>query len=636
MKYSFIFVCQQGELEIKSMLLAASLRRFLRGEYELVAAIPQPASRWGMVSEKTLALMQALKVRSVPITNRLDENYPIGHKVACLGIETSAKNVVFLDSDILCLQEFCPDTVFDAPFGAKPVDLANFARGDAAPWQPVYDLFQLPLPKERVISTTSGELILPYFNAGVVAVQNGLNFGSVWEECCRKIDAAPSITNKRPWLDQIGLAVAVSRLKLKYRCLDERFNFPAHLKPLLQLKIPNISEPHFVENFFRNSTSRTVERILKPSLCHYHWPSVIRREPLLNQLVVELAETYPLLKQLILDSNEWAPLLKPYTLSKSSSSRFPMGSGTIWNNLKEQLDKRVRLTKTHQCADRLSTRRKPPSFFPPEAIITGIPRSGTSYLCRLLHSLPDCVVINEPTQIFEPLKNNLTYWQVATFYRELRRDILDAKPVQNKLSDGQLIEDTAVIDVITSYQPQVSRPDFLLCTKNTLAYMARLPQLKQVLPHAPIIAGVRHPLDTIASWKTSFPHLKQALVTEFPVGHVHDPFLAQWQQQRLAEIAATSEEALKRALLWRYLAEIVIMNAHQLIVVRYEELVTQPMTVLKTILRSIDNAPPLLSKITKIKPSTVRQQRQVLDETDLLAIGDVCGECAVALGYTLN
>jgi len=609
------------------MLLAASLRRFLRCQYELVAAISQP------VSEKTLALMQALEVRSVPITNHLDENYPIGNKVACLGIETSADKIVFLDSDILCLREFCPDTVFDAPFAAKPVDLANFSRGEAVPWRPVYELFQLPLPKERVISSTNGELILPYFNAGVIAVQNGLNFGAVWEECCRKIDAAPSITDKRPWLDQIGLAVTVSLLKLKYRCLDERFNFPAHLKPLLQLKIPKLSDPHLIEKFFRNSTSQTVEKVLKPLLCHYHWPTVIRREPLLNQLVVELAETYPLLKQLILDSNEWAPLLKPYTLSKSSSSRFSIGSGAIWKNLTEKLGERVRLAKTHHCADSLSTLPKPPSFFPPEAIITGIPRSGTSYLCRLLHSLPDCVVINEPTQIFEPLKNNLTYWQVATFYRELRRDILDAKPIENKLSNGQLIEDTAVIDVRTSSQPQVSRPDFLLCTKNTLAYMARLPQLRQVLPHAPIIACVRHPLDTIASWKTSFPHLKQALVTEFPVGHVHDPFLAQWQQQRLAEIAATPEEALKRALLWRYLAEIVIMNAHQLIVVRYEELVTQPVTVLKTILRSIENAPPLLSKTAQIKPSTVRQQRQVLDENDLQAIGDVCGESAVALGY---
>ncbi|MCK5521893.1 MAG: sulfotransferase, partial [Thiomargarita sp.] len=163
--------------------------------------------------------------------------------------------------------------------------------------------------------------------------------------------------------------------------------------------------------------------------------------------------------------------------------------------------------------------------------------------------------------------------------------------------------------------------------------MARLSQLKQVLPNIPIMACVRHPIDTIASWKTSFPHLKQALVTDFPVGHVNDPFLAQWQRQRLVEIAATPNEALKRALLWRYLADILLMGkTEQLILIHYEKLVTQPLKVLKSIQRQIPDAPPLYNT-NKIIPSTVRQKREVLDKTDLQAIGDICGECAVALGY---
>jgi len=572
MKYCFIFVCQQGELEIKSMLLAASLKRYLRCEYKLVAAIPQPVSRWGTISDDTQALMQTLRIRSVPITNNIDENYPIGNKVACLGIETSADKIVFLDSDILCLREFSPQ--FEAPFNAKPTDLATFTD-----WQPVYDLFQLPLPDWRMISTTSGDLMLPYFNAGVIAIQNGLGFGQLWEDCCRKIDAAASITNKRPWLDQIALPITVSLLNLKHNCLDERFNYPAHLKPLPQSL---------------------------PFLAHYHWASVIRREPRLNQLVVELVKDYPVLQKFLLNMPEWAQLLKPYNLQKSPRRLF--SRPFAWQNNKLIFPKNQ-----------------------PQAIITGISRSGTSYLCRLLHTLPNCVVINEPTQIFAPLINELRPWQIATFYQELRRDILDGKPVENKVHNGQLIEDTAVVDTRTHYQPTVSRADFLLCTKNTLTYLSRLPQLKSVMPHATMIACVRHPLDTIASWKTSFPHLKNATVTEFPVGHVNDPFLSAWQRQRLAEIAASSNIALKRALLWRYLAEIVLMNAHH-IIVRYEELVTKPITVLKTILQQIPNAPPF-DNTNKIAASTVRQKREVLDEFDLQAVFDICGECMVELGY---
>jgi len=592
MKYCFVFICQSGELEIKSMLLAASLKRYLRCEYELVAAIPQPTTRWGSLSQNTLNLMQTLGVRSAQIINRIDENYPIGNKVSCLGVETSASQIVFLDSDILCLRTFSP--LFDAPFQAKPADLSTFTPENNQ-WQPVYDLFQLPLPTERVISSTSGQLMLPYFNAGVIAVQNGLGFAQVWEACCQKIDAAASISNKRPWLDQIALPIAVNQLGLKYKCFDERFNYPAHLKPLS-------NSPEFL-----------------PFLCHYHWSHIIRREPGLNQLVKALAETYPLLKTLILASEPWAQLLKPYTSLK------PVRFFPLINLPKpDRFWKPVRFLKNLEKKHLINNRV--------EAIITGIPRSGTSYLCRLLHTIPDCVVINEPAPIFTPLTNDLIPWQIATFYQDLRRDILDGLPVENKVQHGQVIEDTAIIDVRAPYQPVVSRPDFLLCTKNTLTYMARLPQLKQVLPHAPIIACVRHPIDTIASWKTSFPHLKQAAVTEFPVGHVTDPFLAPWQHQRLAEIAATPAEALKRALLWRYLAEIILINAHQLILVHYEKLVTQPVKVLKSILQHIPDAPPLYNT-KKISASTVRQKREVLDDNDLQAIGDICGETAVALGY---
>ncbi len=155
------------------------------------------------------------------------------------------------------------------------------------------------------------------------------------------------------------------------------------------------------------------------------------------------------------------------------------------------------------------------------------------------------------------------------------------------------------------------------------------------MPHAPIIACVRNPLDTIASWKTTFAHLKYATVTDFPVGHVNDPFLSPWQRESLAEIAATPKDALKRALLWRYLAECILTDAAQLTVVRYEELVLEPIKVLQTILAHIPNA-PLLQGIDKITPSTVRQKRELLDIDDIQAIREICSQYATELGYSFS
>ena len=82
MKYCFVFVCQQGELEIKSALLAASLKHFLRCRHELVAALPEPEAVWGRPSDATLALLDQLGVRQVPINNPISPDYPIGNKLA--------------------------------------------------------------------------------------------------------------------------------------------------------------------------------------------------------------------------------------------------------------------------------------------------------------------------------------------------------------------------------------------------------------------------------------------------------------------------------------------------------------------------------------------------------------------------
>lgn len=306
MKYCFIFVCQQGGLELKSMLLAASLKRYLRCDYECVAAIPQPATQWGTVSADTLAFMHDLGVRTVPITNPINEYYPIGNKVACFGIDTPADKLIFLDSDILCVREFAPDTISPNPsliFGATPESVSKMKGIFAAPfnamaggvftrdikqWQKIYDLFELPLPQWRILAVGINKWVLPYFNSGVVAIQNGLGFAKIWEDCCQRIDAEASITNKYPWLDQIALPVAAARLNLTVNVLDACFNYEVHFWPL----------PKDL-----------------PFLCHYHVPAWIRSEPRLNQLVNELANTYPIVKKRLLNS-PWAYLLEPYTLTE--------------------------------------------------------------------------------------------------------------------------------------------------------------------------------------------------------------------------------------------------------------------------------------------------------------------------------
>lgn len=578
LRYCFVFVCQQGELELKSLLLAASLKHHLRCDFELVAALPTPDAVWGRPSAATLDLLAELGVRLVPIENPIGVDYPIGNKLACLSIETSADKIVFLDSDILCLREFRHEARFDRPFNAKPADYATFTA-DPVQWQRCYAAMGLSLPPDRMTATVSGQLMPPYFNAGVIAVHRTAGLGEAWIQAARAIDTDEGVINKRPWLDQIALPVALAKLALSTDCLDERFNYPAHVKPLNSAELP----------YF----------------CHYHSPAVLRREPLANALVVELAGRYPALGDMMRENEDWAGLLEPLSLS------LPSGlSRTLTPALSRLAGEGVG----------------------GEVIITGIPRSGTSYLCARLNRVLDCVVINEPAEIFAPLAEQAMPWGIPLYYRDLRSRILRGEAIENKLKNGEFIEDTAVMDGLESYRPQVSRPDFLLATKNTLAYLARLPHLRRVMPDASIIACIRHPLDTIASWKSTFPHLKNAAVESLPVGNVDDPFLTEQQRQRLREISASDDEALRRALLWRYLAEILLDNRDRIVLIRYEELVADPRAALSEILKNVAGAATLRLP-HDIQASSPRIKREILTDADYQAISGVCGQVAAELGY---
>lgn len=267
-------------------------------------------------------------------------------------------------------------------------------------------------------------------------------------------------------------------------------------------------------------------------------------------------------------------------------------------------------------------------------VITGIPRSGTSYCCTLLHNLENCVAINEPDEeIFPHLIQTSPPFGLAEYYAKLRADILAGRPVANKIHEGKLIEDTADINKDELYMPAVSLPNFMLATKNTLMYLARLRQIAHVMPEAGIVACVRNPFDTIASWKGSFGHLAGAAVENFRVGYLGDHGLSEAAQGRLAEIAGTAEPELKRALLWRHLAELILENRSLLHVVRYEDLVADPERQLKILFWHFGNIFEF-RPIQPFKPSSASRKRSAnLTPDDIQAIRRTCSETAAAFGY---
>ncbi|MBN0350584.1 sulfotransferase, partial [Pseudomonas aeruginosa] len=114
---------------------------------------------------------------------------------------------------------------------------------------------------------------------------------------------------------------------------------------------------------------------------------------------------------------------------------------------------------------------------------------------------------------------------------------------------------------------------FHLGTKNTLAYIARLPLIRKVMPTALLIATIRHPYDSLNSWANTFEHLRQAAVERQPFGCPDDLALTGWQRKALLAIADTDHLAVRRALWWRYLALQLEDAGDYVQLLRYEDFV---------------------------------------------------------------
>ena len=588
-QYAFVFVCQQGELELKALLLAASLRRFLRCRYQLIAAIPTPAREWGTPSDATISALREMGVRVVPIANPLGRDYAFANKIACVQIAVEADKLVFLDSDILCIRDFADEPRFDLALNLKPADHMTYSV-DEDIWRKVYAIAGVPLPAIRLPATASQEFSLPYFNAGFVSLDAKLNLGTAWEECFRRLSVANDIANINSppphqafWIDQVSLSVAIAKLQLPYDCLDERYNFPANLKPLDTRRLP----------YF----------------CHYHSAEVIEQEPMLLQCVHSLMEETNGIRDRASVSPNWRFLLdSPRSLKKHSAQRLPPFLSALTGRP---------AAKAHRVCDEK-----------PNILITGIPRSGTSYLCNLLHRYSNCVVVNEPVELLTTLAQELVPWSIPRLYRKLRSDICAGRPISNKLHQGAVTHDTRVSAETSDYIPAIDSEDFVLGTKNTIAYLTRLEGIRRVLPDVRVIVCIRDPFDTIASWKTSFPHLRDADISGLPVGNEREPWLTAAQRQALRQIIEIEDLAQRRARRWHYFAERILDQGHTVTLVRYDEMVTNPAQTLTKILSDL----PKGKLREPVQPSRIRSAAHRLNASECQAIRAICSQSAAALG----
>ncbi|WP_416915024.1 MAG: hypothetical protein ACMUJJ_12785 [Roseicyclus sp.] len=227
-----IFFVADGErLEWQSWLLAASLAHAHRGRGD-VHLYAYASSDWLLqIGPVTRAIYAeaGVDLRALPEPPNWAKPYPHGNKIVAATDPRGPGRGIFLDTDMICLKPLTE--LADLPathIAAAPEGRPTWGPDDR--WQRAYDHFGLPLPTSRVrLLRGDRPEHLPYFNAGLVAMPedaqpDGKRFADHWLETALDFDHKCKIANKRPWLDQITLPLAIARFGYTAHVLDESWN----------------------------------------------------------------------------------------------------------------------------------------------------------------------------------------------------------------------------------------------------------------------------------------------------------------------------------------------------------------------------------------------------------------------------
>lgn len=149
-----------------------------------------------------------------------------------------------------------------------------------------------------------------------------------------------------------------------------------------------------------------------------------------------------------------------------------------------------------------------------DIILTGVPRSGTTLVCRLLNGLPDTVALHEPIKVttFAQLADDEAVGRhVGAVFAQMRESILTNNMATSRNVEG-IVRDNAFEDRPSESgrrprrdrrgEIRIEKPltkDFLLIVKHNSEFTGVLDGLTKRFP---TYAVIRNPLATLASWNT--------------------------------------------------------------------------------------------------------------------------------------
>lgn len=229
---TIFFIVEPPDYQVMACYLAASLREQFGDSVALIGYCP--AQKLDLVHDEVKATLTKLNcdLRTFQTEGRFDPPYPHGNKILATMEPRDTEFSCFMDSDILCLR---PNDVANivAAGAVSLTPAAWMGWGDQDMWGKIYDIVGLPLPDDRIrlMKQKGGNGKVPYFSSGLFCFPEqhrdvtGKSFPQVWYDVAQAVDANPNIPQKRPYLDQMTLPLAIQKAGLAWHILPDGQHF---------------------------------------------------------------------------------------------------------------------------------------------------------------------------------------------------------------------------------------------------------------------------------------------------------------------------------------------------------------------------------------------------------------------------
>lgn len=231
MSITFFFIVEPPHYQNMACYLASSIRTFAEGDVRLVGYCP--AHRYAEIDRDVMDALRVMncEVRPFEAEGRFATAYPHGNKILAALEPRDTAFSAFLDSDVLMIRPQQVDRLcIPGAVAASPAASMYWAQRDI--WDLIYGAFGMPLPEERIyLMRQKNRQRLPYYSSGFVVfpeqfrTEDGLSFPEVWMQTAQIVDQIDGLENKRPYLDQMSLPVAIKRAGLSWHELMERQHY---------------------------------------------------------------------------------------------------------------------------------------------------------------------------------------------------------------------------------------------------------------------------------------------------------------------------------------------------------------------------------------------------------------------------